>query len=120
MRMMGLEPIRHSTHAPQTCLSANSSTSARYIRLFTVLFALPQQKQLYMGIRMVSSDFLPPNHSRKPCVTVHTPAELAGDLGDFGDERRPFGKPEPAPNNILRSLASYRKVKCVQLERPKI
>ncbi len=25
---MGLEPIRHSTHAPQTCLSAYSSTLA--------------------------------------------------------------------------------------------
>ena len=25
---MGLEPIRHTTHAPQTCLSANSSTTA--------------------------------------------------------------------------------------------
>ena len=28
VRMMGLEPIRHATHAPQTCLSAYSSTSA--------------------------------------------------------------------------------------------
>ena len=28
VRVMGLEPIRHSTHAPQTCLSAYSSTLA--------------------------------------------------------------------------------------------
>ena len=28
VRQMGLEPIRHTTHAPQTCLSANSSTAA--------------------------------------------------------------------------------------------
>ena len=28
VRVMGLEPIRYSTHAPQTCLSASSSTLA--------------------------------------------------------------------------------------------
>ena len=28
VRVTGLEPVRHSTHAPQTCLSANSSTLA--------------------------------------------------------------------------------------------
>ena len=28
---MGLEPIRRATHAPQTCLSANSSTTANSI-----------------------------------------------------------------------------------------
>ena len=31
VRVMGLEPIRPSTHAPQTCLSAYSSTLAKYI-----------------------------------------------------------------------------------------
>ena len=30
VRIMGLEPIRRSTHAPQTCLSAYSSTSANF------------------------------------------------------------------------------------------
>ena len=29
VRVTGLEPVRHATHAPQTCLSANSSTTAR-------------------------------------------------------------------------------------------
>ena len=28
VRVTGLEPVRHATHAPQTCLSANSSTLA--------------------------------------------------------------------------------------------
>lgn len=28
VRKTGLEPVRLATHAPQTCLSANSSTSA--------------------------------------------------------------------------------------------
>ena len=28
VRETGLEPVRHTTHAPQTCLSANSSTRA--------------------------------------------------------------------------------------------
>ena len=32
VRQMGLEPIRHTTHAPQTCLSANSSTTAYSLR----------------------------------------------------------------------------------------
>ena len=30
---MGLEPIRLSTHAPQTCLSAYSSTLAKYLNI---------------------------------------------------------------------------------------
>ena len=34
VRVTGLEPVRHATHAPQTCLSANSSTLA-YIHLFS-------------------------------------------------------------------------------------
>ena len=29
VREMGLEPTRHTTHAPQTCLSTNFSTLAR-------------------------------------------------------------------------------------------
>ena len=29
VRETGLEPVRHKTHAPQTCLSASSSTLAR-------------------------------------------------------------------------------------------
>ena len=28
VRVTGLEPVRRATHAPQTCLSANSSTLA--------------------------------------------------------------------------------------------
>ena len=28
VRETGLEPVRHTTHAPQTCLSASSSTLA--------------------------------------------------------------------------------------------
>ena len=32
MRQTGLEPVRRKTHAPQTCLSASSSTAA-YILL---------------------------------------------------------------------------------------
>ncbi len=31
VRVMGLEPIHLSTHAPQTCLSANSSTPAHNV-----------------------------------------------------------------------------------------
>ena len=31
VRLMGLEPIRLLTHAPQTCLSAYSSTTAYFI-----------------------------------------------------------------------------------------
>jgi len=30
---MGLEPIRLATHAPQTCLSADSSTTANFFTL---------------------------------------------------------------------------------------
>ena len=33
VRVMGLEPIRLSTHAPQTCLSAYSSTLAKYFNI---------------------------------------------------------------------------------------
>ena len=37
VRAMGLEPTRHKTHAPQTCLSADSSTlafSKQYYSIF--------------------------------------------------------------------------------------
>ena len=30
VRVTGLEPVRHTTHAPQTCLSASSSTLALF------------------------------------------------------------------------------------------
>ena len=35
VRVMGLEPIRLSTHAPQTCLSAYSSTLANHNKYYT-------------------------------------------------------------------------------------
>ena len=36
VRETGLEPVRHATHAPQTCLSANSSTRAySFLRFFS-------------------------------------------------------------------------------------
>ena len=34
VRVMGLEPIRYTTHAPQTCLSASSSTLAN--KMFSI------------------------------------------------------------------------------------
>ena len=37
VRLMGLEPIRLLTHAPQTCLSAYSSTTAYLIFLMLCL-----------------------------------------------------------------------------------
>ena len=37
VRVTGLEPVRHSTHAPQTCLSANSSTLAFLTALLSCL-----------------------------------------------------------------------------------
>lgn len=40
---------------------------------------------------------------RGTCVTVRASLELAGGLGDFCDELRLLGKPEPTPNNKLRS-----------------
>ena len=39
VRETGLEPVRHTTHAPQTCLSANSST-----RAFTTYAIIPSAK----------------------------------------------------------------------------
>ena len=37
VRVMGLEPIRLSTHAPQTCLSAYSSTLAKYFNIIHLI-----------------------------------------------------------------------------------
>ena len=37
VRVMGLEPIRLSTHAPQTCLSAYSSTLAKYLNIIHLI-----------------------------------------------------------------------------------
>ena len=33
VRVTGLEPVRRETHAPQTCLSANSSTLAYFNKI---------------------------------------------------------------------------------------
>ncbi len=40
VRVTGLEPVRHATHAPQTCLSASSSTLAYHCFLPHSLSAL--------------------------------------------------------------------------------
>ena len=39
VREMGLEPTRHATHAPQTCLSTNSSTLAYRVNDAKVIIA---------------------------------------------------------------------------------
>ena len=41
MRVTGLEPVRRETHAPQTCLSACSSTLAfRTVQIIAFLFLI--------------------------------------------------------------------------------
>ena len=52
VRQMGLEPIRHTTHAPQTCLSANSSTAAYSAESF-----LTQRLLLYYPFPFLSTLF---------------------------------------------------------------
>ena len=54
VRVMGLEPIRLSTHAPQTCLSAYSSTLALLI-YYTTLTRRSQEENknnLYLTCRI--------------------------------------------------------------------
>jgi hypothetical protein len=51
VRVTGLEPVRRKTHAPQTCLSANSSTLAN-INFFDISC---QRMILYQTINKKSS-----------------------------------------------------------------
>ena len=48
VRVMGLEPIRLSTHAPQTCLSAYSSTLASQFRdCFNIISEMEEVVKLF-------------------------------------------------------------------------
>lgn len=49
VRVMGLEPIRLSTHAPQTCLSAYSSTLALQFRdCFNIISEMKKLVKLFL------------------------------------------------------------------------
>ena len=43
VRVTGLEPVRRATHAPQTCLSASSSTLAYNADYYIIYFPRCQQ-----------------------------------------------------------------------------
>ena len=55
MRETGLEPVRHTTHAPQTCLSANSSTLAKQRVLLYQMFVLMSTVKLQKIIKIYLS-----------------------------------------------------------------
>lgn len=64
VRVMGLEPIRPSTHAPQTCLSAYSSTLAlQYNQVFSrglspdCFNIIAQKKSFVKSFLKIFSDF---------------------------------------------------------------
>ena len=88
---MGLEPIRLLTHAPQTCLSAYSSTTAYFILLLLCLTTDNNITDILYNVKYFFQ--FQKIFSRIPCAAINrlntssVPAAVAGRITESGSFR---------------------------------